>query len=126
MKLLYIKQVDGCQWIEVEDGVIIGVSINKHKPNDLNEFWDNENELRNKHNGPAIAVGDLVTKHEAPHPNNKRNDGEFPQINQGNGEVLYGCKNLEKTTFRSILQKFKYGSFTFNKGFFCKQEEKSE
>ena len=76
------------QGVKSADIVIGGIGLNGHKPDDLQHFRNQENELRADHHAPALLVGNAIPKHEASHPDHKRDHRELPKVDERYGEVF--------------------------------------
>lgn len=98
------------------------ISFHDHEPHYLKYFRYQKNKLGGDNYSPALGVGDAIAKHEATNPDDKGDDGEFPQIHEWDGKELERINHPEDCALRLIHEELKSSSFVFYKGYFNKQE----
>ncbi len=58
--------------------MVVWVGLNRHKPNNLEDFRDQENKFRSYYHTPALRIGYPVAIHKTAHPYDKGDYGELP------------------------------------------------
>lgn len=92
------------------------VGLNRHKPYDLDDFRNEEDEFGSDNHAPALAVGYAVSVHKTANPDHKSDYREFPEVNKGNRKVLQCVDDLQNSTFGAVLKKLKGSRFVFDEG----------
>jgi hypothetical protein len=74
---------------------VIGIGINKKKPEDFNQLRDKEYQLCDHRNTPALLVGNAVAPKKAANPEAKCNQRELPGIDDRYGDELHTCLQIK-------------------------------